>query len=359
MMKFLLYPVALLVLSFGTHAKECHLAKDGAAGTMALSGGSTSSPQQFHFVADDHGGMSKYELSTFDAQLDHDLMTYCDAGSDGVAFYANTNATSTTSSEDGRALYPTNIDGIYFAVKLYSTGGGGGYFPSSNNGSWVLVDSGNQSYWDSKQIKATVTLYQGISFAGNLNGVSRITPKDSRTLGQIRIGNADSDNNPWTINVTPTSFSVPVTVATCHSASVNNGTNNVDFGDIMFSSLREGYWPQKSFTLRLDGCNNTVWVRMKLATPKSAANYSNNWTLMTNTLTGSDAAAGVGVELSSLFTTATTGSLEPNGEIWSPTTSVGTSVSYDFNFLAYLSRTSDDLKPGKFKAIGTFTIDYF
>ena len=188
----------------------------------------------------------------------------------------------------------------------------------------------------------------------------RIYPKDSRTLGQIRVGSADSDdNNPWTINVNPSSFSILVMAATCSSAMVNNGTNNVNFGDVMFSSFREGYWPRTPFTLRLSGCNNTVWVRMKLATPKSELSATGGVTLMTNTLTGSDAATGVGVGLASNFTTADGFNLQPGLEIWSPSTSVSNSSSYDYSFDAWLSRTSGELKPGKFKAIGTFTIDYF
>ena len=360
MAKFLLYPFVFLAFSFGADAKECHLAQNGKGGTMTLNGGSPSSPQIFASVAGDRGGIPKHELSTFNALLDHDLWSYCDAGNDGVGFFVNTNPNSAIVSENGRALFPTNVDGIYYAVKIYSTGGGGGYFPQPNAGNWTLVDSGDRAYWDSKQIKADVTLYQEVSFPGNLNGVSTITPKDSRSLGLIRIGTEDSDdNNPWDIHVTPSSFSVQVMAATCRSASVNNGTNNVDFGDIMFSALKDGRWTETPFILRLNGCNNTVWVRMKLTTPKSELNAAGNWTLMTNTLTGSDAATGIGVELISKFTTADGLNLQPGSEIWSPPTNVGTAQSYDYSFNAYLSRTSGELKPGRFKAIGTFSIDYF
>ncbi|QLY68313.1 fimbrial protein [Citrobacter freundii] len=359
MIKYLLLPVTLLILSFNVSARECRLGQNGQAGTMALNGGGTN-PISFHYVSDDISG-SIYELTYFDPSLDHELWTYCGLGNDGVAFYMNTTEASRVSAADGRALYPTNVDGIYYAVKMYSTGGGGGYFPSSNGGSWVMTDSGSESYWDSKQMKATVTLYQGGGFAGNVNNVSAITPKDSRTLGQIRIGNADSNNNPWTINVTPTSFSVPVYAATCTAVSANNGTNNVDFGEIMMSSLRDLYWPSQSFTLQMKYCTNTVWMRFKLTSTASTTD-SNGYMLLKNTLTGSNAAKGIGVYVqTNAIVSGNENGFKPGAEIWSPMTSVANSVSFNLPFYARISPLNDGgtITTGEFKAIGTFTIDYF
>ncbi|AID88423.1 MULTISPECIES: fimbrial protein [Klebsiella] len=359
MIKLMVYPFALLALSFGASAKECHL-DDGRSGSLTLNNGVTTYPITFKTALGDQGS-KKPELLTFDIQSSYALRTECDAGNDGFDFYAKTNPSATPTTVDGRALFPTNIEGIYYAVRIYTQAGGGGYLPEVNSSKdWVWVSGGNQSYWNNQQLKYSVTLYQDVPFQGNLNHDMRIYPKDSRTLGQIRVGSADSDdNNPWTINVNPSSFSILVMAATCSSAMVNNGTNNVNFGDVMFSSFREGYWPRTPFTLRLSGCNNTVWVRMKLATPKSELSATGGVTLMTNTLTGSDAATGVGVGLASNFTTADGFNLQPGLEIWSPSTSVSNSSSYDYSFDAWLSRTSGELKPGKFKAIGTFTIDYF
>lgn len=361
MLKYLFCSIALLALSFNTNAKECHLAQNGKSGTMALNGGGPTNPLTFHYVSDDLN-TSIYELTYFDPTLDHDLWTYCDAGSNGYGFYANTNASSTTTSTAGRALYPTNIDGIYYAVKMYSSGGGGGYFPSTNNGSWVLVDSGSESQWDSKNMKATVTLYQNTGFRGNTNGVTAITPKDSRTLGQIRVGTADSDdNNPWTINVTPSSFSIPIKAATCGSLSVNSGTNNVDYGEIMVSDIRENFWPGKSFNFQVKNCVNTVWLRFKL-TSTSSTTDNNGYTLLKNTLSGSSAAQGIGIYVEAeLQTLDGERGFKPGVEIWSPMTTVGNSVSFDFPFSSRINRLADgsDIKVGNFKAIGTFTVDYF
>jgi type 1 fimbria pilin len=327
---------------------------------MTLNGGGTN-PISFHAVIDDVSS-TRYELTYFDPSLDHELWTYCDAGNDGMAFYMNTTEASRVNSADDRALYPTNIDNIYYAVKLYSTGGRGGYFPTSNTGTWVMVDSGSESDWDSQHMKATVTLYQGSGFTGNLNNVSAITPKDSRTLGQIRLGTADStDNNPWTINVTPTSFSVPVYAATCSAVSANNGTNNVDFGEIMMSSLRDRYWPYQNFTLQMRYCTNTVWMRFKLSSTASTTE-SNGYMLLKNTLSGSNAAKGIGVYVqTNVKTRDGENAFKPGAEIWSPMTSVSNNSSFDLPFYARIYALNDGstVTAGEFKAIGTFTIDYF
>lgn len=361
MIKYLLCPIALLALSFNASARECHLAKDGKSGTLTISGTSYESPLVFHYVSDDVTS-TIHELTYFDPTLYPDLWTYCDGGDNGFGFYMNTNASSTTTGTDGRALYPTNVDGIYYAVKMYSSGGVGGYFTNMNNGSWVQVDSGSESQWTNQYMNATVTLYQTTGFRGNLNNVSVLKPKDSRTLGQIRVGTNDTaDNNPWTVNVTPDSFSIPISAATCGSLSVNNGTNNVDFGEIMPSALRQNYWPNKTFTFQMKNCSNTVWMRFKLSSTSSTTN-SQGYTLLTNTLSGSTAAQGIGVYVQANITTRDgENGFKPGLEIWSPMNSVSYSESFDLPFFSQIYRLTDggELTMGNFKAIGTFTVDYF
>ena len=357
-MKYLLYLLALLLPGVGICATECHLAEGGKGGSMAINGGTTNNPLNFYSVYGDTSS-TVHELDYFDPTLSHELWSYCDSGPNGDDFYMYTNNGADVVETDGRALFPTNIDGIYYAVKLFSTAGAGGYFPGTT-GSWINVYPSETSDWKSQQVKATITLYQMSAFPGNVNNVTYLTPKDSRTLGQIRVGTADSDdNNPWSITVDRNSFSVPISAATCSSVSGNDGTNNVDFGDVMYSSLREYYWQSKTLTLKLAGCTNTVWFRFKLASSKYVVG-ENNTMLLTNTLTGSDAASGVGVSLSADFPIQGVQNVfSPGLEIWTPTTTVSYSRTYNYDFTTVMKLSGETLKPGKFKAIGTFTIDYF
>lgn len=358
LLKRLIYVLLVLVISSSVYAKECHLAEGGKGGTITLTGGAPGSAQMF-LPTDWTGGHSYFsELSYFNPNLDHELWSYCDAGNDGYDLYAYTNKASAESATDGRALFPTNIEGIYYAVKFYSSAGGG-YFPSTTN-IWTVIDSSSTPKWDALPWKVTVTLYQIQYFQGNTANVAYITPKDSRTLGQMRLGEADSDdNNPWSINVTPSSFKIPIVAATCSTAVAGNGTNNVDFGDVMFSSLRENYWATKSFDLKLSGCTNTVWVRFKLSSTK--AENANGYYQLTNTLTGSNAAQGVGVAIQSNFlTTNGEGAWLTSGTaLMAPSASVNYTQTYTYNFTAMFQRTGAALKAGQFKAIGTFTMDYF
>lgn len=354
-MKYLLYLLALLLP--GVCSAECHLAKNGVPGDLSIISGSTNNPLNFYSVYGDTSS-TVHELDYFDPQIT-DLWSHCDNGPNGDDFYMYTNNGSDVVEADGRALFPTNIDGIYYAVKLFSTTGAGGYFPPTT-GSWINVYPSSESDWDSTQVKATITLYQMSAFPGNLKNVSYLTPKDSRMLGKIRVGTADGDdNNPWTVNVSTTSFRVPISAATCSSVSGNDGTNNVDFGDVMYSSLREYYWQSKTLTLKLAGCTNTVWFRFKLASSKYVVDSQNNM-MLTNTLTGSDAASGVGVLLEADFPIQGVQNVfSPGLEIWTPTTTVSYSRTYNYNFITTMQLSGETLKPGKFKAIGTFTIDYF
>ena len=361
MFKYLVYFLLLLGMSGSANADECTISNDDSPGTLTLTGGAPGTIQMFVPTDINGGSGDRYtELSYFDPNLSREVWSHCSNGSDGVALYAYTNQASAVASTDGRALFPTNIDGIYYAVKFYSTGGGGGYFPSSLN-TWTVIDPGSEAKWDEKILKITVTLYQRGNFGGNVNNVAYITPKDSRTLGQMRIGESDTsgvgaDNFPWSINVTPASFSVPIVAATCSTAVESSGTNNVDFGDIMFSSLREGHWPTKPFSLKLSGCNNTVFVRFKLSSPKTDSSGG-----LTNTLTGSNAAQGIGVTIYPEFLTMDGAAawLSPGTELWAPSSSVDFSQTYTYDFTAYMQRNNETLTPGQFKAIGTFTMDYF
>ncbi|MBM0887595.1 fimbrial protein, partial [Escherichia coli] len=82
----------------------------------------------------------------------------------------------------------------------------------------------------------------------------------------MSIGNhTDSDNLPWWFEVTTASFSIPVSASTCQTAMVNNGSNTVDFGEVMASDIRDtSFFPRKYFSLQLRGCNNVTAIQYKV-----------------------------------------------------------------------------------------------
>lgn len=360
MFKYLAIMLTLLMVSMNSNAaKECHLGT-GDSGTTLISLTGNVNALTFAQVADDIT-TTTHTLRTFNADLTPALYAYCgNLGQQGEALFANTYSGSKSGSIDNKALFPTNVDGIYYTVEMFASGyEGRGFFPSASGWQEIFPDRNNER-WDENYFKASITLYQITNFSGNVNRASYLTPKDSRTLGQLRLGEYDTkNNNPWEITVTPSSFRIPITAATCQTAMVNSGTNNVDFGDVMLSSLRDRNWPKKGFDIKFGACSNVVWTRFKLSSTKSTTNNIGG-TLLTNTLTGSTAANGVAILLDANFITRNgKGEFTPGSEIWSPMGSVSASQSNTLSFTATMQPDGNPITVGDFKAIGTFTIDYF
>lgn len=354
--KFALAGALLAQAQVSFAAVECHFMKDGTGATVTLTPNGTPKPLYFH--AD--GGVydpGYFELGTYKlGPLSPTVTSHCDAGKQGEALSAYPTNAATFEDDTGYALYPTNVDYIYYAVNITSSQGGG-YFTSPANTWTTIVADRDDERWDNVTWYAEITLYERRGgFGGNMSHVSYITPKDSRTLGQMSIGgHTDSDNQPITINVTPSSFSIPVPTATCQTVMVNNGTNNVDFGELMFSDFRAGRegFSTQNFDLQLRGCSNVVSMNIKLQSNKTANN------LMTNTIDGG--ASGIGVQLQPQFLTdPSTGVLLVNRDpvlTYAPDTNE--SATWDLGFIASMLKDGSELKAGEFRAIGTFMLEYF
>lgn len=347
----------LLAQGQANAAIECRFGS-GSGGTTTLTGG-TGAVMYFKPVGESYGSDDYTQLGTYDATLSPELTSHCSNGNDGE----NLNSKSVNAiGFNGEALYPTNVSNVYYSVKIYSSAGGG-YFAYSND-SWTVIDPDqNNERWNNQTWKAQVTLFQTKgAFTGNVNHVSYITPKDSRTIGYMAIGDPnDSNNQPWTFNVTPSSFSIPVAAATCQAAMVNNGTNNVDFGDFMSSSLRDGYWPTVPFTLNLKNCSNLVGIRYKVTASKTSKYDGTGRTMLGNTLSGAGASSGVGVEIEA----GAFESSDPTGPyindanyIFAPFSSVSTSVTHALGFNAYMRKDGNAVVAGNYKGVATFIIEY-
>lgn len=348
--------MALLFLVHGGAYAECHFGQHGEGGASTIVNGTSSSPLYFKELNNDSSSMR--EIGTvYSAALSPALWSECDAGNDGDGMENITYGTL-GSSNDGYALWPTNVTGIYYAVRVYSDNNTGAWFVQSPAWSSLGVSAGNVSHdW-----KIQIKLYQSQEFTGNMNGATKITPQASTRIGGMSIGgHTDSDNQPWYFDVTTASFSIPISASTCQIVTVNDGSNNVDFGEVMFSSVRDGFYPRKSFNLQFRGCNNVIATKMKISATKTA---SNDKTLLGNTLT-SNAAEGVGIHIEKLFSTNPSTGLVVNDNAFAYVAFqgsyvVGTSESKDLAFDALMYRDwSTALKAGNYKGLATFTVNYF
>ncbi len=346
------------LLFIQSHAwAECHFGENGEGGTSTIVNTAASTPLYFTSVNQFSSSGQFFEIGgPYDAQLSPALWSRCDKGDEGEQM-SNITYDAISSSGDDTALWPTNVEGIYYAVRIYSDLSNGSYFRRSN-GQWMnlgVSGAGNTNNW-----RAQIKLYQENSFLGNFTGTTRITPKESKKIGGMSIGgHTDSDNQPWWFQVTTSTFSIPVTAATCQAAVADND-NNVDFGETLFSSLREVYLPSRTFNIQLRGCNNVVAVKYKVASSKTI--NTRDGLGLANTLT-SDAAEGIGVVMQQNFSADPSGHGEPfindPDFITVYLDDVGTGVTTDLNFTTWLSRTDQPLKAGNFKAIGTFTFNYY
>ncbi|WP_162268718.1 fimbrial protein [Enterobacter bugandensis] len=259
--------------------------------------------------------------------------------------------------------YLTNIPGISFSVKIRSPAGGG-YFGA--NGSeqvpgWTTVVDTSSDMWDGQAWEAEVTIWQDSwefqRAGGNRNNATYITPAASFTLGQMGLGDPTAnDNKPWTFNVTPSSFQIPIVPSTCQTAQLDTGSNNIDLGEFMISDFN-GTPRTHGFTVQLLGCDNAYAVDFKMVTDKTSGSQNE---LLGNVLEGEGqgAAEGVGVKL---FARNYGQPIPPNGAattFYSRSTDAGTSFGV-LNFDAQLLKDGNPLKAGAFKAMTTFQMTYY
>ncbi|WP_161566064.1 fimbrial protein [Enterobacter sp. SGAir0187] len=352
-----------LVLQGQAYADECRFG-DGGGNTTVLTGGSAFGVHWFAW----NTYSTIVKLTTFTVNLSPALTSHCSAGNDGHSLLEKVTSDYTYTSgrgpqPDGKmgVYFLTNVPGILFSVKIVSPAGGG-YFGGDGSeqvpGWTTLVDT-SSDMWDGQDWRAEVTLWQDtgefMNAGGNKANASYITPKASFTLGQMSLGDpGDSNNRPWTFNVTPSSFQIPIVPSTCQTAQLDSGTNTVDLGDYMISEFKAS--PRTHpFRIQLLGCDNVYAVDFKMTTNKVTGSQNE---LLGNVLENSDAATGVGVKI---HATNLGRDIPANGldtTIYSNDTGAGTGLGM-LTFEAQLIKDGNQLRAGNFKALTTFQMTYY
>ena len=146
---------ALLTLSHSCWADECRI-NNGKGGTTTLinseySGGTVRLPPP-----------GNYASTLFNVNLTPGIQAECGMGDDGFNLVSQTNPTLLMGSSYGRAMFETNIPGIYYSVRVHtaeSTGGMGGYFAMNTTGWTTVASSGKSDPWDRKWINTSVQIY--------------------------------------------------------------------------------------------------------------------------------------------------------------------------------------------------------
>ncbi|MFH0476032.1 fimbrial protein [Kluyvera ascorbata] len=352
---------ALLIATGSAHAAiECRF-DDGSGGTTTLVNGISSNNIRWSQSSGPRYSDDEVLLATVDLTLSPSLQSTCSTGNDGEVLKEKLDGSYVRASsayDDGAAWYYTNIPGIYFTAKIYSDAGGG-FFKGSDSSSddgWVVVEADhNDERWKNKTWKALIHIYQyNYEFGGNTSGLTTLTPKTSFSLGQMAIGDrTDSNNKPWTFNVTPSSFQIPIITTTCQAAALSDGSTNIDLGDYMFADFNQST-RSKDVYVQLKGCNNLFGADVKITSNKTTGSSND---LLGNTLT-SNAASGVGVKLLSGWSYS---QLIPNSSLetrYSFNTGSNTTANV-FSFSAQLVKDGNPMKAGEFKAAATVLMSYY
>lgn len=356
--------VCLLLQGQAHAAQECRFGS-GDGGTTTLTGGTTFGIQWKPY----NSAYAIESLVTFRVPLTPSLTSHCSMGNDGSGLFAQAYdlapgyASGRGPMTDGTMgeYYLTNIPGITFSVKIRSPAGGG-YFggngPENFSGWTTLVNPGS-TIWDGQVWEAEITLWQDSWMFeqnhGNRANATYITPAGSFSLGKMALGNPnDSNNRPWTFNVTPSSFQIPIVASTCQTAQLDSGGTNIDLGEYMMSDFNVS--PRSTpVRVQLLGCNNVYAVDFKMT---STTTTGPNNELLGNVLTGGAAASGVGVQL---FLTNGGITIPPNGlttTVLSRDTGAGVGLGM-LTFDARLIKDGNSMKAGSFKAMTTFQMTYY
>lgn len=219
---YFLLAALLIATSSAQAAIECRF-DDGSGGTTTLVNGISSNNIRWSQSGGPMNSSDEILLATVDLTLSPSLQSTCSIGQNGEVLKGKPDYSyvyATSAYDDGAVRYYTNIPGIYFTAKIYSDAGGG-FFKGSDSSSddgWVVVEADhNDERWKNKTWKALIHIFQyNYEFGGNTTGITTLTPKTSFSLGQMAIGDrTDRTNKPWTFNVTPSSFQIPIITTTC------------------------------------------------------------------------------------------------------------------------------------------------
>lgn len=290
---------------------------------------------------------------------------------------------------DGHAMWKTNITGLYFAVEVYSL-----YTANSTLSTelpfWMDDNFVNIHFTPTGSLKSSCdnTIVTTYALAGGIGISTRIHLYADNTFkpdADIPITDVDflkpdgydlmfentttmaTASHKIYFNFDTTGFNAvwpSCTASTVSGANVKGST--LDFGSYNRKQITEGVEPLP-FQINLADCSYIKNIEVKLA---STAIGSDN-TLLSNTLTGSSAASGIGVQIQGVQTNLSNQMVLIPGDAnsiykYSPYASqsdyIDSANEYSTNTLNFLATLKQDnnnpITAGDFKATGTFQMTY-
>lgn len=222
------------------------------------------------------------------------LKSHCDGGNDGENTYQMTNNAMVVGYIDNKALFSTNIPGIYYTLAMYPDGNGvTAWFPPNAN-SWYMTapNDDHEEQLNEKTWHARMDIYQTNGFVGVPADVNFLTAS-AGPIGQIILGDPNepstSDHPRPYVNMSEMSFSIPLNRPTC----VLRAPVTVDLGDWYPAEVENGNTSTVEFHIT-GTCVNTTAVYYTLSSTHTTAD-KNYFTNAIQSTSGVTAAGGVGV----------------------------------------------------------------
>lgn len=294
---------------------------------------------------------------------------------------------------DGHAMWNTNIKGLYFAVEftaMYTANSTitAPHFPFwlDNTETEVHITPTGDAY--TSCTAATRDQYietGGIVFSTHVHlyADETFTPSRSTTISDVDLIKPENFDfkfyNPT--SGLPNNYSIEFNfitegfnavwptcgASTVSGSKVSSGTSTLNFGTFYPAQVSGNGVGPEEFQINLSNCSYIENIEVKLASTAIGSNK----TLLSNTLTGSSAASGIGVEIKGKQTSLSPEMILIPGDSnsvykFTPYPAGTAYVDSDnkyatstLNFLATLKQDNNKtITPGNFKATGTFQLSY-
>lgn len=221
------------------------------------------------------------------------LKSHCAGGNDGWDVYQLTNNAMLAAGIDGKAMFRTNIPGIYYTLAFFPDGNGlTAWFPENANFFYKTASPATGIPLQEKNWHVRMEIWQTNGFTGVPLDENFLTAS-SGPIGQIIIGNPNEDDTydhprPY-VNMSQMSFSIPLNRPTC----TLRAPTTVDLGDWYPAEVEKGNTKKVAFKIT-GTCINTTKVEYTLSSTHTTPDkqYFTNALESNSSVT---AAGGVGV----------------------------------------------------------------
>ncbi|HGA2726315.1 TPA: fimbrial protein StkG [Enterobacter hormaechei] len=221
------------------------------------------------------------------------LKSHCTSGNDGNDVYQLTNNAMLGGGVDGKAMFRTNIPGIYYTLAFFPDGDGlTAWFPENANDFYKTANSRTELPLLEKNWHVRMEIWQTNGFMGVPDGENFLTAS-SGPIGQIMIGDPHEESTydhprPY-VNMSEMSFSIPLNRPTC----ALRAPTTVNLGDWYPAEVENDNTSTVEFHI-VGTCINTTAVYYTLSSTHTTADKK-YFTNAIQSTSGVTAAGGVGV----------------------------------------------------------------